>query len=117
MPRDPKPRYQATIRSIHLGAIRDRSRNWTYLGDTVRVSFRNASARAGARKSYKVCYTRNRRRSCRNRALRGRAWDAWRLRIMPPWAGYVNGRYRRYVGFTWRVSGRIVARKRIWIYE
>jgi hypothetical protein len=29
----------------------------------------------------------------------------------------VNGRYRRYVEFTWRVERRIVARKRIWVYE
>jgi hypothetical protein len=36
---------------------------------------------------------------------------------MPPWAGYVNGRYRRYVEFTWRVAGRVVARKRVWVYE
>jgi hypothetical protein len=116
-PREPAPRYQAAVRSVHPGAIRDSSRNWTYRGDTVRVAFRNAAARIGARRPYTVCYTRNRRLSCRNRVLRGRATDAWRLRIMPPWAGYVNGRYRRYVEFTWRVSGRVVARKRIWVYE
>jgi hypothetical protein len=36
---------------------------------------------------------------------------------MPPWAGFVEGRYRRYVEFTWRIDQRIVARKRIWVYE
>jgi hypothetical protein len=114
---EPAARYQATVRTIHPGAIGDRSRNWTYLGDTVRVAFRNATAVAGERRRYTVCYTRNRSLACRSRALRGRAWDAWRLRIMPPWAGFVKGRYRRYIEFTWRTSGRLVARKRIWIYE
>jgi hypothetical protein len=114
---EPSQRYQATVRTIHPGAIRDRSRNWTYLGDTVRVAFRNAPALSGETRRYTVCYTRNRSLACRRRALRGRAWDAWQLRIMPPWAGYVRGRYRRYVEFSWRASGRIVVRKRVWIYE
>jgi hypothetical protein len=105
------------VRTTHRGAIRDRSRNWTYRGDTVRIAFRNATASAGAVRRYTVCYTRNRSLQCRNRALDGRVVDAWRLRIMAPWAGYVNGRYRRYVEFTWRVSGRVTARKRIWVYE
>jgi hypothetical protein len=111
------PRYQSMVRTIHPGAIRDHSRNWTYRGDTIRVAFRNAAALAGDRRGYRVCYTRNRSLACRNRALRGRSWDAWHLRVMPPWAGYVNGRYRRYIEFTWRTSGRVVSRKRIWIYE
>ena len=62
-------------------------------------------------------YTRNRSLACRRRTLPGRRWDAWKLRIRRPWAGYVGGRYRRYVEFTWRISGRAVVRKRIWIYE
>jgi hypothetical protein len=111
------PRYQATVRTTHPGAITDRSRNWTYLGDTVRVAFRNSAARVGDRRRYKICYTRNRQLACANRTLKGRAWDAWHLRILPPWAGYVNGRYRRYVEFTWRVSGRNVVRERVWIWE
>ena len=81
------------------------------------MAFRNAAAPKGVVRSYSVCYTRNRRLPCLSRVLRGPAVDAWRLRVMPPWAGYVNGRYRRYVEFTWRVSNRIVARKRIWVYE
>jgi hypothetical protein len=117
LPRNPAPRYEASVRSIHPGAIADRSRNWTYRGDTVRVAFRNVAARPGAVRPYRVCYTQNRRLACRSRTLRGRTVDAWRLRIMPPWAGYVNGRYRRYVEFTWRVSGRVIARKRVWVYE
>jgi hypothetical protein len=43
-PPAPRPRYEASVRSIHPGAIR-LSGNWTYLGDTVRVRFRNARAR------------------------------------------------------------------------
>jgi hypothetical protein len=116
-PASPKPRYQATVRTMHPRAIRDRSRNWTYRGDTVRVSFRNAAALADEIHRYRVCYTRNRSLACRGRTLRGRRWDAWKLRIRLPWAGYVRGRYRRYVEFTWRVSGRIVVRKRIWVYD
>jgi hypothetical protein len=116
-PPAPRPRYQASVRSIHPGAIRDRSRNWTYRGDTVRVAFRNAAARPSDGRGYRVCYTKNRRLACRNRTILGRSWDAWRLRIVPPWAGFVNGRYRRYVEFTWRIDRRIVARKRIWVYE
>jgi glucose/arabinose dehydrogenase len=114
---EPRPRYQATVRTTHPRAIRDRSRNWTYRGDIVRVAFRNAAAPTGERRRYTVCHTRNRAVVCGTRTLRGRAWDAWKLRIRRPWAGYVKGRYRRYVEFTWRVSGRTLARKRIWIYR
>jgi hypothetical protein len=116
-PPPPRPRYEASVRSIHPGAIRDGSRNWTYRGDSVRVRFRNAVARPGDGALYRVCYTKNRRLACRNGRIFGRLWDSWQLRIMPPWAGFVNGRYRRYVEFTWRVDRRIVARKRVWIYE
>jgi hypothetical protein len=83
----------------------------------VRVAFRNVTALSGNTRRYTICYTRNRSLACRSRTLRGRSWDAWKLRITPPWAGYVRGRYRHFVEFTWRVSGRIVVRKRIWIYE
>jgi len=113
----PKPRYQASVRTTHPRTIRDRSRNWTYRGDTVRVAFRNAAAPAGERRRYEVCHTRKRALVCGSRTLRGNAWDAWKLRVRRPWAGYVKGRYRRYVEFTWRVSGKTVARKRIWIYR
>jgi hypothetical protein len=109
----PAPRYQASVRTTHPGAIRDRSRNWTYLGDTVRVAFRNLAARTAETRRYTVCYTRNRSLACKKRVLRGRLWDTWRLRIRPPWAG----RHRRYLEFTWRVSGRPVAGKRVWIYR
>jgi hypothetical protein len=109
--------YQASVRSIHPGAIRDPSRNWTYRGDTVRVAFRNAAARPSDGRGYRVCYTKNRRLACRSRRILGRSWDAWRVRIMPPWAGFVNGRYRRYGEFTWRIDRQVVARKRIWVYE
>ena len=81
------------------------------------MAFRNAPAPIGAVRTYRVCYTRNRRLACRSRALRGPAVDAWRLRIVAPWVGYIDGRYRRHVEFTWRVSNQIVARKRIWVYE
>jgi hypothetical protein len=36
-----------------------------YRGDTVRVAFRNATAVAGERQRYTVCYTRNRSLACR----------------------------------------------------
>jgi hypothetical protein len=111
----PVPRYQASVNSTHPGAVR--GRKWTYRGDTVRVAFRNAAARQNDRGRYQVCYTKNHALACRTRRMVGRSWDAWRLRIMPPWAGYVNGRYRRYVEFTWRVDRRVVARKRIFIWE
>jgi hypothetical protein len=42
------------------------------------------------------------------------SWDAWRLRIMLHWAGYVNCRHCRFVKVSWHVSGRIVVRKRVW---
>ena len=113
---EPQPRYQAAVRSIRPAAIRAPG-NWTYRGDTVRIAFRNAAARSSARRTYRVCYTKNRALACRSRRILGSSWDAWRLRIMPPWAGYVNGRYRRFVEFTWRIDRRIVARKRIFIWE
>jgi hypothetical protein len=87
---EPAARNQATVRSIHPGAVGERSRNWTYRGDTVRVAFCNATAVTGERQRYTACYTRNRSLASRARTLRGRAWDAWRLRIMSPWAGFVR---------------------------
>ena len=115
-PTPPRPRYEASARSIHPGAIRDRSRNWTYLGDTVRVRFRNATAPPGGGRTYRVCFTRGPRGpACRDRRIFGRSWDEWRLRILPP-VGFARGRYQRYVEFTWRVDRRIVARKRVWVF-
>lgn len=112
-PPPPRPRYEASVRSIHPGAV---TPGGTYLGDTVRVRFRNATARPADAQGYRVCYTQNRRLACRNRRIIGRSWDAWRLRITPPLAGYKGGRFRRYLEFPWRVEGRIVARKRIRIF-
>ena len=109
----PRPRYEASVRSIHPGAVTPGA---TYLGDTVRVRFRNANARPSDGHGYRVCYTQNRRLTCRNRRIIGRSWDAWRLRITPPLAGYKGSRFRRYLEFTWLVDGRIVARKRIRIF-
>jgi hypothetical protein len=111
-----RPRYEATVRSIRPGAVR-LSGNWTYLGDTVRVRFRNANARPAERQAYRVCYTQSRRLACKNRRIIGRTWDSWRLRITRAMAGYRTGRGRRpHLEFTWRVDRRIVARKRIRIY-
>jgi hypothetical protein len=112
-PPPPRPRYEASVRSIHPGAVIPGA---TYLGDTVRVRFRNANARPSDGRGYRVCYTQNRRLTCRNRRIIGRSWDAWRLRVTPPLAGYKGTRFRRYLEFTWRVDGRIVARKRIRIF-
>ena len=105
------------MRSTKPGAIRDRSRNWTYLGDTVRVTFRNATGASGQRQTYRVCYTRDRRLACQTRTLIGSRADSWRLLILPPWAGRVGGRYTRYVEFSWRAGGRLVAKRRIWVFE
>ena len=116
-PPPPPARYTADVRSTHPSAIRDGSRNWTYLGDTVRVTFRNATTRPATRQPYRVCYTRNARLACQTRTLTGPSLDVWRLRILPPWAGRVRGRYTRYVEFTWRASGRLVAKRRIWVFE
>jgi hypothetical protein len=110
-------RYEGKATSVHPGAIDDASRNWTYLGDTLRVSFRNTSLAPGQTQRYQVCFTKNTTLDCRTRTLRGARWDSWSVRVMPPWAGYVNGRYVRYVAFTWRVGGRIVAMHRAWVYE
>jgi hypothetical protein len=112
----PRPRYEASVRSIHPGAIRAPG-NWTYLGDTVRVRFRNARARPSDGQGYRVCYTHGRRRACRSRRIIGRSWDAWRLRITPAMAGFPAGPPRRYLEFTWRVDRQLVARKRVWIFH
>jgi len=114
-PPAPRPRYEASVRSIHPGAVK-LGGNWTYLGDTVRVRFRNARARRGDGQHYRACYTHNRRLACRDRTILGRSWDSWRLRITPSMAGYRAGRVRRFLEFTWRVDRRIVARKRIRIF-
>ena len=109
--------YRGVVRSVHPGAVSDPTRNWTYLGDTVRVAFRNTTLARGRQQTYRVCYTRGPRLACQTRRLRGPGWDSWRLRIMPPWAGHVGNRYTRYVAFTWRVGSRVVSAARIWIYE
>jgi hypothetical protein len=114
-PPPPRPRYEASVRSTHPGAVR-LSGNWTYFGDSVRVRFRNASARHADGRGYRVCYTHNRRLACRSRRIIGRSWDAWRLRISPSMTGSRVGRRRSYLEFSWRVDRRIVARKRIRIF-
>jgi hypothetical protein len=81
-PPPPRPRYEASVRTIHPRAIK-LSGNWTYLGDTLRVRFRNASARPGDGRLYQVCYTHGRRLACRNGRIFGRLWDAWRLQVTP----------------------------------
>jgi hypothetical protein len=99
--------YQGRATSIHPGAINHPGRNWTYRGDTLRVAFRNTALAPGETQRYKVCYTRNFELACQTRTLRGPRWDAWRLRVMPPWAGYIRG----------RIGPRTVAAHRAWIYE
>ena len=54
---------------------------------------------------------------CQARTLIGPRVDAWRLRVMSPWAGYVGRRYVRYIQFTWKVSGRVVGKRCAWIWE
>jgi hypothetical protein len=81
-PPPPRPRYEASVRSIHPGAV---TPGGTYLGDTVRVRFRNATARPADAQGYRVCYTQNRRLACRNRRIIGRSWDAWRCGSCRRW--------------------------------
>jgi hypothetical protein len=111
-PPAPPPRYQASVRSIHPNAIRLPG-NWTYLGDTVRVRFRNPNARAGDAQRYRVCNTtRSGRTACRSRVVIAKSWDAFRVRVTRLLTGN-----RRYIAFTWRVDGRVVARRRIQVFS
>ena len=106
------PRYQATARSIHPGNV-GVSGNWTYLGDTVKVRFRNANGRLNDAQRYRVCNTTSSGRlACRSRVIVAKSWDGFRLRITPAVVGS-----RRFVAFTWRVEGRVVARRPINIYR
>ncbi len=114
-PPPPSPRYEASARTIHPGAI-GTTGNWTYLGDTLRVRFRNAKARPADGQSYRVCYTHGRRLVCMSRRILGGSWDTWRLRVTPAMAGHPS-RPRRYLEFTWRVGQRIVTRERVRIFH
>jgi hypothetical protein len=118
-PPPPPPRYEASARSIHPDAIRQRGGPWTYTGDTLRVAFRNANAAGGTTQTYRVCWQGVGKARCRARTIRGRTWDAWRLRVLGPW---VPCRGQRLVGsrdihLMWSVGGRIVARRSVKIYE
>jgi hypothetical protein len=113
-PPPPRPRYQASVRTTHPGAVR-LSGNWTYLGDTLRVRFRNATARADDGRGYRVCYTYRRKLACRWRRIVGHRWDSWRLRVTPRMA-VLTGRGSPYVEFTWRVNQHVVARKRVKVF-
>jgi hypothetical protein len=105
--------FVGQVRSTHPDAINDTSRNWTYRGDVVRVSFRNTNVAArGKRQRFRVCFTRGSTLSCQNRYLFGLRTDAWFLRI-----GADVSSSMRYVLFTWSVGGRRVAQARIWVYE
>lgn len=109
----PALRAEAMVKSVHPEAILDPRRNWTYLGDTVRVSFRDAALPKGQTHTYRSCYQRGGRVACRTRTLRGSAWDSWRLRVAGPWVPCRT----RGVRFWWIVDGRTVAARRIWVYE
>jgi hypothetical protein len=112
----PKPRYQATVRSIHPGAIvvPGSKRIWTYPGDTLRITFRNATAPRGLTSRYRVCYRGIGQARCRVRTLRGSIRDAWRLRIRGAWVPC--GR-QRPIRFSWSVKGQTVATRRAWVWE
>ena len=113
------PRYEASVRSVNVNAIRAPGGPWTYMGDTLRVAFRNVNAAAGTTQAYRVCFQGYGRARCRTRAIRGRAWDAFRLRVLGPWVPCRGQRRvgRRDIRFTWSVGRRIVARRSVWIYE
>lgn len=114
-PPPPRPRYEGSVHSIHPGAIA-RSGNWTYLGDTLRVRFRNATASASDGRGYRACYTQGRRLACRSRRILGRRWDSWSLRVTPAMVALGSGRVSPYVEFSWRVNQRVVARKRVKVF-
>jgi hypothetical protein len=114
-PPPPRPRYEASVRSVHPGAVALPG-NWTYLGDTLRVRFRNATARASDGRGYRVCYTYRRRLACRWRRILARGWDSWRLRVTPAMVAPGAGRVGPYVEFTWRVNQQVVARKRVKVF-
>jgi hypothetical protein len=117
-PRSPRPHYEASVRSTHPNAIaRFDNREWTYRGDTLAISFRNATAVAAARQAYRVCWTGRFGQRCRSRTLTGRARDVWRMRLLDKWVGYRGKRYVRYIEFRWRVGSRTVAKRRAWIWE
>jgi hypothetical protein len=114
----PKPRYEASVASTHPNAISfPGSRKWTYRGDTIAISFRNATAIAGARQPYRVCWTGRFGQRCRSRSLVGRARDTWRMRLLGSWVGYLGPRYVRYIEVSWRVGTRTAAKRRIWVFE
>ena len=107
----PSPRYQASTRTIHPHALRLPG-NWTYLGDTLKLRFRNANAATDDSQTYTLCNTTARGRACRSRKLVARSWDTFRLRITRA----VARRSRQYIAFTWWVEGRVVARRRVKMY-
>jgi hypothetical protein len=106
-----RPRYEASVRSIHPNAVVP---GGTYPGDTVKVRFRNANAPPVYAQRYTVCTTTaSGRIACKRRMILARSWDGFQLRITRP----LIGSTRRYVEFTWRVEGRIVARRRIKVFR
>lgn len=110
----PAPRYAASVKSAHPGAIRGLgSRVWTYPGDSLIVSFRNTTALAGMIARYRVCYRGKGRAVCRVRRLVGRASDTWRLRVLGPWVPCRT----RAIHFSWSVNGVTVARRTAWVFE
>ena len=108
-PPPPPPRYQASVRTTHPKFLPPEG-SWTYVGDTVRARFRNANARPSDARRYTVCNTTaTRRLACRSRTIVGRSWGEFRLRMTMP----MLTRWHQHVDFTWRIDGRVVARKRI----
>lgn len=113
---EPTPRYEARVRSVYPGAIRQpgSSELLTYPGDRLILSFRNARGLDELRKTYTVCYRGVGRAFCRKRSLLGRDTDSWSLRVLGPW---VPCRRPFLIRFWWSVDGRIVARRSARIYE
>lgn len=111
----PPPRFQASIRSAHPGAIRvpGSKRVWTYPGDTLLVSFRNAAALPEMKQSYRVCYRGVGAAICRTRRLTGAETDTFRLRVIGRWVPCRT----RAIRFTWSVEGRQIAQRTAWVYE
>ena len=105
--------FRFRLATVHTGAV---PAGYTYNGDTVRAAFRDLNGR-GRSTRYRVCYRRNWQDVCVRRRTRGTDWNAWRVDIAPPWAGFNNGRYTRRVVFRWYAGGRLIEKDSLIVLE
>jgi hypothetical protein len=108
--------FMVSVTSTHPNAVRiPGGRNWTYRGDIVEIWTRNPTLRKPL--SYELCHTVRVGVRCFKRVLPNNGGTTWRLRIGSDWAGWVDGKYRGFINFTWRVHGQTVAQRRVWVSE